>query len=111
MSRIENLGDYNKVREELQAVGDNLSALYKKVGDIAVAQNAPKLRLQGVMLTLAGEGILGIGGWGIHQIKKRKKLLAEEAELRKKFTSTVKAVVENETYSQEVEEKNNRDEQ
>ena len=38
MSRIENLGDYNKARLALQEVGGNLDTLYKQVGDTAVAK-------------------------------------------------------------------------
>lgn len=42
---IENLGDYNKARIDLQAKNGNLDALYKDVGDTAVAKAAPRLIL------------------------------------------------------------------
>lgn len=86
-SRIENLGDYNKVRLDLQAVGGNLEELYKEVGDTAVAKAAPKLLLEGGAI---GVGI-GVAIYkGIHFIKDRKLKIKNEPKLKKKFVETIK---------------------
>lgn len=53
-SRIENLGDYNKVRIDLQNAGGDLNVLYGKIGATAVAKAAP-------VLLFAGAGILWAG--------------------------------------------------
>ena len=49
-SRIENLGDYNKVRIDLQNAGGNLDILYGKIGATAVAKAAPALLAAGAWI-------------------------------------------------------------
>lgn len=52
---IENLGDYNRMRIDLQEKDGDLDALYKDVGDTAVAKAAPGLIILGATI--------GIGLW------------------------------------------------
>ena len=61
-SRIENLGDYNKVRIDLQNAGGNLDILYGKIGATAVAKAAPAL-------LVAGAGIFYISQKGVQLFK------------------------------------------
>ncbi|TQI66818.1 hypothetical protein [Clostridium sp. KNHs216] len=88
---IENLGDYNKVREALQAAGGNLETLYKSVGDTAVSKAAPKLLFKGGMI---GAGLLYfayVGHKAICFMKDRRQKIENEPELKKKFVETFEA--------------------
>ena len=79
-SRIENLGDYNKVRIDLQNAGGNLDILYGKIGATAVAKAAPAL-----LVYMAGAGIFYISQKGVQLFKKRKEMIKNEPELKKQF--------------------------
>ncbi len=48
MNPIENLGDYNLVRIELQKFGGSRTALYRAIGEEAVRQNAPAIYGKGL---------------------------------------------------------------
>lgn len=41
--RIYNLGDYNKMREDLQLAGGSIKKLYEQIGETAVAKASPKI--------------------------------------------------------------------
>ncbi|MDO5602855.1 MAG: hypothetical protein Q4G07_08805 [Oscillospiraceae bacterium] len=91
-NRIENLGDYNKARIDLQEAGGSLSRLYDKIGTTAVMKAAP-------VLMLAGAGMLYIGQKCVRFFKKRKEMIKDEPELKKQFaeaveTETVKSIGE-----------------
>ena len=94
MSRIENLGDYNKARLALQEVSGNLDTLYKQVGDTAVAKAAPSLLLRG---GIVGAGICGVvilvGNQTIRFLKARKQLIENEPALKTEFAQTMEPVV------------------
>lgn len=60
---IENLGDYNRARIDLQAKNGDLDALYKDVGDTAVAKATPGLILLGATV---GIGLWNLGQKGLH---------------------------------------------
>lgn len=81
-SRIENLGDYNKVRIDLQNAGGDLNVLYGKIGATAVAKAAPALMF-------AGAGILWAGQKGVQLLRKRKELIKHEPELKEQFKEAV----------------------
>lgn len=83
---IENLGDYNRVRIDLQAKNGDLDALYKDVGDTAVAKVAPGLILLGAA---AGIGLWNLGKKGIQFMRDRKQKLKKEPALKKKFVETM----------------------
>ena len=83
-SCIENLGDYNKVRIDLQNAGGDLNVLYEKVGATAVAKAAP-------VLLLAGAGILWAGQKGVQFLRKRKELIKHEPELKEQFKEAVQS--------------------
>ena len=93
-SRIENLGDYNKVRIDLQNVGGDLDILYRKIGATAVAKAVAKAALP---LLVTGAGIFYIGQRSVRLLKKRKEMIKNEPELKKQFIE----VVENETANEE----------
>ncbi|WP_411338054.1 hypothetical protein [Enterocloster lavalensis] len=84
---IENLGDYNKVREDLQAVGGNLAALYKSIGDTAVFKAAPKLLLGGIAI-----GAVGVISFNkcVDFVKTRRHKIEKEPELKKEFVKELK---------------------
>ena len=88
-SRIENLGDYNKVRIDLQNTGGDLNVLYGKIGATAVAKAAPALMF-------AGAGILWAGQKGVQLLRKRKELIKHEPELKEQFKEAVQAEMNNE---------------
>lgn len=83
-SRIENLGDYNKVRIDLQNAGGDLNVLYGKIGATAVAKAAPALMF-------AGAGILWAGQKGVQLLRKRKELIKHESELKEQFKEAVQS--------------------
>ena len=85
-SRIENLGDYNKVRIDLQNAGGDLNVLYGKIGATAVAKAAPALMF-------AGAGILWAGQKGVQLLRKRKELIKHEPELKEQFKEAVHSEV------------------
>ena len=85
-SRIENLGDYNKVRIDLQNAGGNLDILYGKIGATAVAKAAPAL-------LVAGAGIFYISQKGVQLFKKRKEMIKNEPELKKQFKEALKCLM------------------
>ena len=89
-NRIENLGDYNKARKDLQNAGGNIDILYGKIGAMAVAKAAP-------VLLVAGAGIFYIGQKGVQLFKKRKEMIKSELELKKQF----KEVMQTETVDEE----------
>lgn len=111
-SRIENLGDYNEVRKQLQAVGGNLDILYKNIEDTAVAKAAPKLMLEGGAIAVGGLATLGslifAGYKGILFIKDRKLKIKNEPALKKKFAETMKDELDNdESKNEELKEAEN----
>lgn len=104
-SRIENLGDYNKMRLDLQAMGGNLADLYKEIGETAVAKAAPKLMFEGGVIAVGGLAIFGsmifAGYKGIHFIKDRKLKINNESALKKKFAETMKDELDNDESNNE----------
>lgn len=76
---IENLGDYNKMRIDLQARNGDLDALYKDVGDTAVAKVAPYLIVFGLAMGMV------ISKMGNDIIKK----IRNEPALKKRFKEEV----------------------
>ena len=83
---IENLGDYNVVREALQAAGGSKATLYKRIGDTAVSKATPKLLLIGGAI---GFGIYHFGKKGIGFIKGRKQKIENEPALKKEFAEAI----------------------
>ena len=96
---VENLEDYNKVREDLQAVGGNLAELYKNIGDTAVFKAAPKLLCGGIAI-----GVIGVISFNkcLVFMKTRKQKIEKEPELRKEFVEEL-----NETSKEAEDEKLN----
>lgn len=88
---IENLGDYNKAREDLQAAGGSLETLYKSVGDTAVSKAAPKLMFKGGVIGVSLACISFVGYKGICFMKDRKQRIENEPVLKKEFIETIKA--------------------
>lgn len=91
---LDNLGDYNKVRIDLQKAGGNMDKLYKEVGDTAVAKAAPTLLLAGAGLAL---GIVYLGKKGIGFIKDRRSKIKNEASLKETFYQEVEAIADEST--------------
>ena len=86
---IENLGDYNKAREALQAVGGSLETLYKSVGDTAVSKATPKLLLKGGGIGVGVVFLICVGYKGVCFIKDRKKKMENEPSLKKEFLEAI----------------------
>ena len=86
---IENLGDYNKVREDLQAAGGCIETLYKNIGDTAVSKATPGIFLAGSLLTVAGIVVIFIGYKGVCFLKDRKQKIENEPALKKEFIEAI----------------------
>lgn len=88
---IQNLGDYNIVREALQAVGGNKEILYKSIGDTAVAKAAPKIFRKGTFIGSAiTAGLIGfsyLGYKGYSFLKDRKQKIENEPALKQEFNA------------------------
>ena len=95
---IDNLGDYNKVRIDLQNAGGSKEKLYKDIGDTAVAEAAPVIFLAGGAFVLGVIGIVKLGMKGIMFMKDRKKKIKNEPSLKREFME----VVENELKKEDV---------
>jgi len=91
---LDNLGDYNKVRIDLQKAGGNMDKLYKEVGDTAVAKAAPAILLIGAGIAL---GLAYLGKKGIESIKNRRAKIKNEASLKEKFFKATEIIVEENT--------------
>jgi len=88
-NRIENLGDYNRAREAVQAAGGSLEALYKSVGDTAVSKATPKILFKGGVIGVSLLGIAYVGHKGICFMKDRKQKIENEPNLKKEFVETI----------------------
>ena len=89
MSRLDNLGDYNIVRDDLYKFGGDAAKLYKNIADTAVAEKTPALLIKGGLI--GGAVILAVDFGtravikGAKYMKNRKKLLAEKPNLERKL--------------------------
>ncbi|MEG1709968.1 MAG: hypothetical protein RR285_14825 [Acinetobacter sp.] len=89
--RIENLGDYNKVRVDLQAASGSINTLYSSIGKIAVTKAAPKLLLIGGAITI---GLCYAGNKTVAFLKKRKQLIEAEPQLKIEFEQALSSDIE-----------------
>lgn len=88
MSRnpIANLGDYNDVRLDLQKCNGNKDLLYKKIGDLRISKDGPKLMAKGAIFgAFVASTVVGGLVYGINCYKKRKQAIIDEPKLRKEF--------------------------
>lgn len=90
-SRIDNLGDYNKVRLDLQDAHGSKEKLYKLIGDTAVSKETPKLLLKGGALFATLSGIAYLGYKGFCFMKERKQKLENEYALKNEFIETIES--------------------
>lgn len=88
-SRIENLGDYNKAREAVQATGGSLEALYKRVGDTAVSKATPKILFKGGVIGAAVLSVVYSGYKGVCFLMHRKQKIENEPTLKKEFIEAI----------------------
>lgn len=104
MGRLENLGDYNVVRDDLYKFGGDAKKLYKAIGDTAVAKERPNIlnegkaegRVEGAVAAILIGGIMFLIDKGvktINQKKKDKKLIENEPELKREFDAAVSEAV------------------
>ena len=89
MSRLDNLGDYNIVRDDLYKFGGDAAKLYKSIADTAVAEKTPELLVKGGFI---GGAIVLVIGFGTHAVIKgvkfmrnRKRLLDEKPNLERQL--------------------------
>ncbi len=93
MDRLENLGDYNIVRMDLQNAGGRKEVLYKMIGDAAVAKKAPEYLFMGIVIGVTGVSIINAGfkvvKSGITFLKNRKNIIEHESVLKEEFNKIV----------------------
>ncbi len=94
---LDNLGDYNKVRIDLQKAGGNMEKLYKEVGDTAIAKAAPILLVTGAGIAACCFGLAYFGKKGIESLKNRRDKIKNEASLKGKFFKATEVIVEENT--------------
>lgn len=87
---INNLGDYNEVRKDLQNAGGSKDKLYKDIGDTAVAKATPELLFIGGAIGVVVCGIVELGKKGFMFMKNRKEMIKNEPALKREFANTVK---------------------
>ena len=91
---LDNLGDYNDVRIDLQKFNGCKDALYKAIGDNAVNQAAPGLLVKGGLggaVIMASLGVVAYFGNKLY--KNRKKAINEEPEIKAAFDEMVESAV------------------
>lgn len=108
MSRLDNLGDYNIVRDDLYKFGGDASKLYKSIADTAVAEKTPALLTKGGVIGAAIVLAVGVGTQamikGVEFMKERKKLLAEKPNLEQQLAEQMEKNLNlPEEYSEESE--------
>ena len=90
---LDNLGDYNIIRDDLKRMGGSVAKLYKAVGDNAVNRQAPAIFRKGVLTGCAGTAAvitLVYGGYeGIKYWLGRRQAVKEEEQLKVIFEATV----------------------
>lgn len=96
MSRLDNLGDYNVVRDDLYKHGGDVSKLYNSIADTAVAEKTPEIMLKGGLI--GGVIILAIDLGtravikSVKYLKNRKKLIDEKPNLERQLVAQVEDV-------------------
>lgn len=94
MSRLDNLGDYNIVRDDLHKFGGDAAKLYKSIADTAVAEKTPGLLIKGGLV--GGAVILAVDFGtravikGVKYMRNRKKLLDEKPNLEQQLAEQMK---------------------
>ena len=91
-----NLGDYKKVVEDLNAAGGSLKNLYDQIGNDAVAKATPGIKTEGIVIGTVIMAFL----WGTKEVvcripsdfKRRKKAIEKEANLQKEFYETMQKI-------------------
>lgn len=89
---LDNLGDYNKVRIDLQNANGNRELLYKQIGDIAVAKESPYIFAYGAIAGVVLAGACWVGKKGLNFLRNRREKIASEAEVKEKFIQETRAV-------------------
>lgn len=94
MSRLDNLGDYNIVRDDLYKFGGDAAKLYKNIADTAVAEKTPAILVKGGLI---GGAIILAADFGIRAVvkgakfmKERKKMLNEKTNLEQQLAQQIK---------------------
>lgn len=94
MSRLDNLGDYNIVRDDLYKFGGDAAKLYKNIADTAVAEKTPAILVKGGLI---GGAIILAADFGIRAVvkgakfmKERKKMLNEKNNLEQQLAQQIK---------------------
>ena len=89
MNPLENLGDYNIVRNDLFNCGGDAAKLYQGIADTAVAEKTPALLTKGGIIGGVTVLVIGFGAQavieGVKYLKKRKKMLAEKPQLEQQL--------------------------
>ena len=89
MNPLENLGDYNIVRNDLFSCGGDAAKLYQGIADTAVAEKTPALLTKGGIIGGVTVLVIGFGAQavieGVKYLKKRKKMLAEKPQLEQQL--------------------------
>lgn len=89
MYPLDNLGDYNTVRDDLFKFGGDVAKLYKNIGDTAVAEKTPALLAKGGVIGGVIVLTVGVGAQavvkGVKFMKERKKMLDEKPNLEKQL--------------------------
>ena len=90
---LDNLGDYNVVRNALKEANGNAETLFQNIGSTAVAKERPKIFKDGCLTGIGiGVGICAIiyGGYSYCKNKmNEKKALNAEPKLREELTKTI----------------------
>jgi len=93
--RINNLGDYNRMREDLQLAGGSIKKLYEQIGETAVAKASPKIFNKGVFAgCLITVGVIAIVYFAYEEyciLKDRKHKTENEPFLESAFLESLEA--------------------
>lgn len=89
MSPLDNLGDYNIVRDDLHRFGGDAAKLYKNIGDTAIAEKAPALLAKGGLIGAGVTIVVGLGLYAVVEgakfLKQRKMLIENKPQLEQQL--------------------------
>lgn len=93
-NQLDNLGDYNLVRIDLQNANGSIEKLYKDIGDTAVAKATPRILLTGGAIVMGIYGLIKVGQKGIQFKKDRTEKIKNESILKAEFVKVVEDEIE-----------------
>lgn len=106
---LDNLGDYNVARMDLENFGGKLADLYDHVGKTAVEKERPYIMMHGGLIVLGIIGAAKLCKHAYDSYQKRRTLIKNESALKKEFVHKMQIISDD--ISEEADSKIAKEEQ